>query len=200
MTGLLKKACEISLLCGVEVAVSFTDLKGNLHSYKNSSNFSIKPKKRIFEMKDKIVIDYKSEDYPFERKFLTEKRKKIKMEQEEFKMLGKRNFNSRENYEEKLKDDLSKFDKILKKDSSSQSTESKEDSCEFQERSQMVNRSLTLLYKPQYQPQNVLQASEISSMSTKIFLKILTLLSSTPSTSKKIINHNSSRPNSLQMD
>ena len=195
MTGLLKKACEISLLCGVEVAVSFTDLKGNLHSYKNSSNLSIKHKKKIFEMKDKIKVNYNTEDYPFERKFLTKKRRAMKKNKSGVLMLEKRKFTPRKNYEEKLKEDLSKFDKILKKDSSSQSTESKEDSCEFQERSPMVNRSLTLRYKPKFKSETFLQASNLSSMSkiikevepvalitsfTKIILNIVYCVFNTP--------------------
>ena len=162
MSGLLKKACEISLLCGVEVAVSFTDLKGNLHSYKNSSNLSIKPKKRLIEMKDTLVIEYKTEDYPFERKFLTGKRRKIKIENN-FKMLGKRNPNTRENYEEKLKEDMSKFDKILKKDSSTQNTESEEDSS-TQGSPPRNNSRLTLRYRPKFKPEINLHASCISSI------------------------------------
>ena len=39
--GLLKKACELGVLCGVDVSLAFSDLNNNIHLFKNNSNIQI---------------------------------------------------------------------------------------------------------------------------------------------------------------
>ena len=110
-------------------------------------------------MKDKIVIDYKTEDYPFERKFLTKKRKAIKIENKEVSLLRKR-----ESYQNRLNEDLSKFNKILKKDFKKQGPRSKDNSTEVERPPQKLKNAMSLRYKPNFTTKDFLKASHISSM------------------------------------
>ena len=67
-SGLLKKAHDLSKVCGTKVSVLLTDLKGNLHIYSTNEDIQLYLKKSAIEnsKSGKVTIyRYKEEDYPF---------------------------------------------------------------------------------------------------------------------------------------
>ena len=58
MTGLLKKACEIGVLCGVEVSLAFTNFKGDLHIYSNSDQLKIMAKPKLRALRSRLVYEH----------------------------------------------------------------------------------------------------------------------------------------------
>ena len=179
MTGLLKKACEIGILCGVDVAVSFADLKGNLHVYNNSDNFTLKQSKSS-QKAEKLTVKYTAEEYPFQRKYLTQKRKSVKREKEEKVMLGKRPVDLRKDYDGKLTEDLKKINKILKKDPHHKKSsnllndirfdfdDSNKSDFEEEKPKKRKKKRNTVLYIPQLKIEQTMRSDRISTMgSTK---------------------------------
>ena len=83
--GLLKKAVELSTLCGTDVAVLLTDLKGHLHCFRSTPELdfvvsSQKLNERLLKA-DKRLFRYSEEDYPFKKVHLMRGRGKINVEQ-----------------------------------------------------------------------------------------------------------------------
>ena len=62
MTGLLKKACEIGVLCGVDVSLAFSDLKGDLHIYSNSNQLKIMAKPKFRSQGSRLVYQHVKEE------------------------------------------------------------------------------------------------------------------------------------------
>ena len=67
--GLMKKACELSKLCGVEVGVVFTDLKGHVHSFKTHEKIHLDASRLLennpMKKRKKKSFEYSESDYPF---------------------------------------------------------------------------------------------------------------------------------------
>ena len=69
-SGILKKCFDLGTVCGIKISVAFTDLKGNIHSYSNTSDFEIKLKKSAFGDLSQSRLrwfSYGDEDYPFNK-------------------------------------------------------------------------------------------------------------------------------------
>ena len=54
--GLLKKAYELADMCGIKIALIFTDLKDNLHTFINDEKFEIDFGSRIINNKNKVTV------------------------------------------------------------------------------------------------------------------------------------------------
>ena len=173
MTGLLKKACEMGILCGVKISVSFTDLKGNLHLYQNIDKLSAKTIKSL-EMSDKVAVIYKAEEYPFERKYLTKKRKRAENEKQEREMLGKRQVGSKKDYEAKFTEEISRIKKFLKTERKTTGNlideielDGGSEGSELGEEKDKIQKIRTkLVYMPQLKIESSARSDQVSTMET----------------------------------
>lgn len=76
--GLLKKACELTKLCGVEVSLLFTDMTGNIHFFTNNNDFKFSINEHIKLHSEKKLYKYGPSQYPFTG--VAENVKKIRVE------------------------------------------------------------------------------------------------------------------------
>lgn len=63
--GLLKKASELTKLCGVNCSLLFTDISGNIHFFSNNDTFKFAINQNHLSTNEKKLYKYSCEQYPF---------------------------------------------------------------------------------------------------------------------------------------
>lgn len=64
---MLRKASEIATLCGVKVAIAFTDLSHDIHYFSSSDIFTFKINpQEVVQFEDSSITTYGQENYPFD--------------------------------------------------------------------------------------------------------------------------------------